>query len=82
MVRRSTVELLEQENDQTVDVEQLIKYSKFLEEHSYIETEELYQAQFKFVNLMATRFCRDTACRVSTNSQNPIALCISGLIAK
>ena len=40
----------------------------------------LYQAQFRFVDLMATRFCRDTACRVSTNSQNPIALCIMTVI--
>jgi len=37
---------------------------------------KLYQPQFRFVNLVLTRFCRDTACRVSTNSQNPIALCI------
>jgi hypothetical protein len=31
--------LLEQENDQTIDLEQLIKYCKFLEEYGYIEAE-------------------------------------------
>ncbi len=32
--------LLEQENDVIIDVEQLIKYCKFLEEHGYVETKE------------------------------------------